>query len=336
MASQQQIKQRIGSVKNTRQITKAMELVAASKMRKAQANALKGRDYATLANQLLTRLRELTDVTKHPLFELRPNPKSRLHIVVTSDRGLAGAYDPSVLKAFAKEVTADRDAGIDSYVITIGRKAGNFTSKLEHIKTLGAYTNFPEHPSANDLRPLLDTIVNAFLKGAGKKADSLKPGALSIDAADPQDEEAELVAKDGALLASILEDDSEALPAVDYVDIIFTDFKSSIAQEVKVSRLLPAAFTDVPIEADLENASFEPTVEAVLNGVTVRLVEAQLYQALLESVASEQSARMMAMKNASDNAGDIIDDLTLAFNTARQAAITQELAEITGGAEAIK
>lgn len=333
MASQQQIKRRIGSVKNTRQITKAMELVAASKMRKAQGNALKGRDYATLANQLLTRLRELTDVSKHPLFELRDKPKARLHIVVSSDRGLAGAYDPSVLKQFAKEVTADRDASIASYVITIGRKAGNFASKLEHVESLGAYTNFPEHPTANDLRPLLNTVVNAFLKGSDRKTDALK---ANPNPADPQEEESKLVAKDGALLASILEADSDALPAVDYVDIIFTDFKSSIAQEVSVGRILPAAFTDVPIEADLENASFEPNVNAVLNGVTMRLVEAQLYQYLLESVASEQSARMMAMKNASDNAGDIIDDLTLAFNTARQAAITQELAEITGGAEAIK
>jgi F-type H+-transporting ATPase subunit gamma len=234
---------------------------------------------------------------------------------------------------FAKEVTADRDVGIASYVITIGRKAGNFTSKLEHVQSLGAYTSFPEHPSANDLRPLLTTVINAFLKGSDRKTANFR---INPDPIDRTEQESRLMAQDGALLTSILEDNSDALPAVDYVDIIYTDFKSSISQETMVGRLLPAAFTEVPVEPDLENASFEPSAETVLNGVTVRLIEAQLYQALLESVASEQSARMLAMKNASDNASDIIDDLTLAFNTARQAAITQELAEITGGAEAIK
>lgn len=333
MASQQQIKRRIGSVKNTRQITKAMELVAASKMRKAQSNAFKGRDYALLANQLLTRLRELTDVSKHPLYEVRTKPKARLHIVVTSDRGLAGAYDPNVLKAFAKEVTDDRNAGIASHVITIGRKAGNFTSKLEHVQVLGSYTNFPEHPTANDLRPLLFTIVKAFLKGsAAKSAQSV----LGLDPAYANDQLSSETAQVEPTPNGTEETENKDLPAVDLVDIIYTDFKSSIVQEVAIGRLLPAAFSDVTISEELENASFEPSAEAVLNGVTMRLIEAQLYQALLESVASEQSSRMMAMKNASDNAGDLIEDLTLAFNTARQAAITQELAEITGGAEAIK
>jgi F-type H+-transporting ATPase subunit gamma len=123
---------------------------------------------------------------------------------------------------------------------------------------------------------------------------------------------------------------------VDVVDVLFTDYKSSINQIVTVQRVLPAAFTDEPVSPDLEQAEFEPSPEAVLELVTRRLVEAELSQAFLESQASEQSMRMMAMKNASDNASDIIDDLTLAFNTARQAAITQELAEITGGAEAIR
>lgn len=319
MASQQQLKSRIGSVKNTRQITKAMELVSASKMRKAQDNALKGRDYASLSKQLLTRLRELTDVSKHPLFELRKQPKARLHLVITSDRGLAGAYNSSVLKAFTKEVQADRDAGVASYVVTIGRQGSNFASKLEYIQVIGSYTEFPEQPTANDLRPILNTVVDSFLKG-GKTE-------VSSDADDDFDLDDE-VAVDSP--------NDLDLPAVDYVDIIYTDYKSSILQEVAITRLLPAAFTDVEIEPELDRAEFEPTPKAVLESVVQRLVEAELYQTILESLASEQSARMMAMKSASDNASDIIDDLTLAFNTARQAAITQELAEITGGAEAIK
>ncbi len=264
-----------------------MELVSASKMRRAQESAFKGRDYRNLAQQILTRLKQLTDVSKHPLFEVRP-AKARLYILITSDRGLAGAYNSSALKQFTKALTDDRDNGLKSYVITIGRQGSNFVGRLEHVESLGAYTNFPEQPDANDLRPVLNVSIEKFLSGE-----------------------------------------------VDTVDIVFTDFRSSIVQEVTTQRLLPAAFEVVPVEADLADATFEPNPRAVLESVTQRLVESQLYQALLESFASEQSARMMAMKNASDNASDIIDDLTLAFNTARQAAITQELAEITGGAEAI-
>lgn len=316
MASQQQLKSRIGSVKNTRQITKAMELVSASKMRKAQESALKGRDYALLSKQLLARLRELTDVSKHPLFELRRNPKARLHIVITSDRGLAGAYNSSVLKAFAKAVQVDRDSDVASYAITIGRQGSTFAGKLEHVQQIGAYTEFPEHPTANDLRPILTSAIDSFLKNT----------SIGNSSEDDKDDDVETNQQVGDL----------ELPAVDYIDIIYTDYKSSILQEVATTRLLPAAFSDVHIEPDLERADFEPTPKAVLNNVAERLVEAQLYQTILESLASEQSARMMAMKSASDNASDIIDDLTLAFNTARQAAITQELAEITGGAEAIK
>ena len=327
MASQQQLKGRIGSVKNTRQITKAMELVSASKMRKAQDNAFRGRDYAQLAQQLLSRLRELTDVSKHPLFEVREQTNARLHVVLTSDRGLAGAYNSNVLKTFAREVQQDRDANIKSYVITIGRQGSNFAGKLEHVESLGAYAEFPEHPTANDLRPILNVVVKSFLQGAPKKIVD------DPDAIDIRKDDADQVNKEATQA-----DDLEHLdvPGVDYVDVIFTDFKSSLVQEVSSVRLLPAAFAEEQISSDLEQATFEPSPAAVLESVTQRLVESQLYQAFLESMASEQSSRMLAMKNASDNAGDIIDDLTLAYNTARQAAITQELAEITGGAEAIK
>lgn len=333
MASQQQLKRRIGSVKNTRQITKAMELVSASKMRKAQEGAMKGREYAALSQQILSRLRELTDVSKHPLFDVRETPKARLHIVVTSDRGLAGAYNANVLKQFASEVRADRDDGLTSYVITIGRQGGAFAGKVQHVQSLAAYTDFPEHPTANDLRPILDTVISAFIKGAKRPEEDQDKEVDFGSFYGQKEKESEIPEPVPASEEALTE---LRVPGVDFVDIIYTDYKSSILQEVKSTRLLPAAFTDVVIEADLEQATFEPSTGAVLESVTQRLVEVQLYQALLESMASEQSARMMAMKNASDNANDIIGDLTLAFNTARQAAITQELAEITGGAEAIK
>lgn len=288
MASTQQLKRRIGSVKNTKQITKAMELVSASKMRRAQDNANLSRDYRNLANQILTRLKELTDVSKHPLFTQR-TVKTRLLMVITSDRGLAGAYNSNVLRRLSAELKTDLEAGVKTQLLIVGKQAAQFAAKLEGIEVLAVYQEFPEYPTANDIRPIMDTLTDLYKES-------------SIDA----------------------------------VDIIYTEYKSSISQEVTVDRLLPAAFHTVPLSDDMENAVFEPSPKAVLDSVTERLIEANLNQAFLESSASEQSMRMMAMKNATDNANDLIDDLTLAFNTARQAAITQEIAEITGGAEAIK
>lgn len=288
MASRQQLKQRIGSVKSTRQITKAMELVSASKMRRAQELALKSRDYRNLARQILARLRELTDVKRHPLYVTR-EIKTRLHIVVTSNRGLAGAYNSNVLKQLTKELISDKENNINSQAIVIGKMGARFIVRFEHVNVIAAYENFPDNPTANDIRPIMDSIINLYTTGE-----------------------------------------------VDVVDVTFTDYKSSISQVVTVERILPAAYVEDEVEPDLEEAVFEPSPKAVLNIITERLIESQLSQALMESIASEQSMRMMAMKNATDNASDLIDDLTLAFNTARQAAITQELAEITGGAEAIK
>lgn len=288
MASTQLLKRRMGSIKNTKQITKAMELVSASKMRRAQESANKSRDFRNVAREILTRLRELTDVDQHPLFKQR-KVETRLHVVIASDRTLAGAYNSNVLKTFANALQEDQTEGVRSQVIVIGRQAARFVSKLQDVDVAGVYEHFPEHPTANDIRPLLNSLTEKFIDHA-----------------------------------------------VDAVDIIYTDFKSSIRQEVDTLRLLPAAFQKIEIEPDLEKAIFEPSVRAVLDNVTLRLIEAQLSQAILESFASEHSMRMMAMKNASDNATEIIDDLTLAFNSARQASITQEIAEITGGAEAIQ
>lgn len=288
MANTTALKRRITSVKNTKQITKAMELVAASKMRRAQEQTLKTRDYARLADEILTRLRELTNVNKHPLFVHRA-VKNKLYIVVTSDRGLAGAYNSNVLRQLTKSLQEDKASKVNAQLIIVGKQAARFVTRLEDINVLASYHDFPEKPDANDIAPILQTITELFIKRN-----------------------------------------------VDVVDAIFTDYKSSITQVVKVQRVLPAAFTEHPISHDLESADFEPSPEKVLETVTIRLIESQLSQIFYESQASEQSMRMMAMKNATDNANELVEDLTLAFNTARQAAITQELAEITGGAEAMK
>ncbi len=288
MATKAALKNRIRSVSSTRQITKAMELVSASKMRRAQDSALKSRAYRNTARQILSRLREMTDVSKNPLFAFRL-VQTRLIIVISSDRGLAGAYNSNVLRRLTQELKDDRDADVHTKLIIIGKRAANVVGRIENMDVVGLYEHFPEAPTADDVRPILTTMLDAF--------------------------------KDSS---------------VDAVDVLYTDYKSSIKQEVTIDRLLPAAYESVHISPDLEAAVFEPSPQAVLDTITERLIEADLTQALYESQASEQSSRMLAMKNATDNANELVDDLTLAFNTARQAGITQELAEITGGAEAMK
>lgn len=287
MASTQQLRRRITSVKNTKQITKAMEMVAASKLRRAQEAATSSREFARIANELLTRIRKMTNVNDNPLF-MRRKVKNRLIIVVASDSGLAGGYNAAVLKQFAKELKEDRNTGVSQKIITIGKRATSFTAKLHDVEVLGAYHDFVASPTAEDIRPILIHALDGFKKGT-----------------------------------------------YDAVDIVYTDFISSVNMQPATARLLPVAFETVEIPMHLQDAVFEPTPQEVLEEVTERFVEVTMMQYMLESAASEHSSRMIAMKNATDNANEIVDDLTLALNTARQAAITQELAEITGGAEAI-
>jgi F-type H+-transporting ATPase subunit gamma len=290
MANTITLKRRIGSVRNTRQITKAMELVSASKMRRAQEHAAAGRTYRQYAHSLLTRLSSITEVEEHPLYQKRAI-KIRLYIVITSNSGLAGAYNANIIRMLTRLIIADEKAGIKSQVIAIGKKGAQFARNIRAIDLLAAYTEVGDHPDANDIRPILNTAAELY-----------------------------------------------ANKSVDDVQVLYTQFKSNIVQEATQLSLLPARFeqTDTTGEQPLLNSTFEPSVQAVLAGVTERLLEVQVWQAILESVASEHSMRMLAMKNATDNATELIDDLTLEYNTARQAAITQELAEITGGAEAIQ
>ena len=289
MANAITLKRRIGSVKSTRQITKAMELVSASKMRRAQEFAAKGRDYRKYAYSLLTRLSAITEVEEHPLYASRP-VKTKLYIVMTSNSGLAGAYNANIIRLLSKSIMDDEAKGIRAQVIAIGKKGANFVRNIESIDLIAAYTDIGDRPSANDMRPILTMAADMYRAGE-----------------------------------------------VDNVTLLFTQFQSNLVQEASSLSLLPAKFESTDeAENALSTTTFEPSIQEVLDNVTERLLEVQLYQAMLESVASEHSMRMMAMKNATDNASELIDDLTLAFNTARQAAITQELAEITGGSEAMK
>jgi F-type H+-transporting ATPase subunit gamma len=287
MANTIAIKRRIGSVQNTRQITKAMELVAASRMRKAQDSALTSRLYNEMAQQLLTRLGQMTEVNDQPLFKKR-DVKSRLLVLVASDRGLAGAYNSNAFRAYVQQLKADKKAGVKSLTIAVGQRAAQFVGRLSDTEVVAVFRNLPKDVQVHDLQPIIREATTLFTD-----------------------------------------------QKVDAVDVIYTHFYSSINQQPKTLHLLPAGFTETEVSNELAQAEFEPSVSAVLDATAKRLVDAQLWQALLESVASEESMRMMAMKNATDNANDLVDDLTLAYNNARQASITQELAEITGGAEAM-
>ncbi len=288
MASTIALKRQISSIKNTRQITKAMQLVSASKMRRAQESAYASRAYRAVAYALLGHLNSAKEVAREPLFKQRP-VKTRLHVVITSNSGLAGAYNANVLKLLFKGIKEDQDAKVKSQVIAIGNKGAQFVRRLKEVELVAVYSSLGDKPTSNDVRPILNTLITDY-----KEAK------------------------------------------VDEVQLLFTEFKSTITQVAQSQLLLPARADDITTPSQTNPVlNFEPDVETVIEQVATRLIEAQLWQAVLESLASEHSMRMLAMKNATDNAKDLIDDYTLELNTARQASITQELAEISGGAEAL-
>jgi len=287
MAQTTALKRRIRSVKNTKQITKAMELVAASKMRRAQASAVSTRDYRVAAHEILGRIGGVSDIANHPLFVTR-DVHSRLVILITSDRGLAGAYNGNVLKRLLAQINEDKKNKIKTHVIAVGRVGAQFVARLEGAALVAAYPMFGRDPKPSEMRPLVDIIFEKYTDRS-----------------------------------------------IDGVNIIYTGFVSNISQQVETVKLLPTQLQGEKHWSELEVAIFEPDVNEIVEAAVTRLIEVQMWQAILESLASEHSMRMVAMKNATDNANDIIDDLTLEFNTARQSAITQQIAEIVGGAEAV-
>jgi F-type H+-transporting ATPase subunit gamma len=257
-------------------------------MRRAQEVAAQVQQFSDYAREILTSLRAMPETNQHYLYQERP-VKSRLVVVITSDKGLAGAYNANVLKRYAERLRTDEKAGVDVKTLCVGRKASQFAARLKGSDVIGAYSGLPERPEQADLQPVVKTVIDEFTKGN-----------------------------------------------VDAVEVIYTEYKNSITQIASTKQLLPAGFVETEVSTSVSNATFEPSPEEVLEAVTLRLVEVQLFQAYLDSQASEQSMRMMAMKNATDNAGDLIDDLTLEINKVRQAGITQELSEISGGVEAMK
>ncbi len=282
MASTLEIRRRLRSIKSTAKITKAMELVAASKLRKAQESAERSRAFAETLRGITDSISAAGRSIKHPLLKTRPINRA-LVIVVTSDKGLAGSFNLNILR---ETVNYLKSAPKEVSFITIGRRGQGSILRLGH-KIIGAYTDFPAYPTFIDIAPISKTIIEEY-----------------------------------------------TAERIDQVVLISTRFQSAISQMAEKRRLLPLALT----AAEKDKAGlplFEPEESGVLDALLPKIIEEQLYQAVLESSASEHAARMVAMRNATDAAKEIIDDLTLTYNSIRQATITRELTEIVGGAEAL-
>lgn len=288
MASTRQLKSRIRSVKSTKQITKAMQMVAASKMRRAQDATKASAAYSKSARELLTYFASQGIVKDHRWFVKRP-VKTRMLIVVASDKGLAGAYNNNVFKEYVKTLKDDDAKGVKNETVAVGRKASQFVTRLRDTTVLGTYEDLPDHPEGAQFHAILNTAKDAYEQ-----------------------------------------------KLVDAVDVIYTQFVSSMTQTAIVQRLFPAGFVEIDVPEYVREAVYEPNIDRVLDDAAYRLIGSQLFQALLDARASEHSMRMLAMKNATDNASDLVDALTLEMNKARQGAITQELSEISAGVEAMK
>lgn len=291
MPSTRDIRRRIKSVKNTAQITKAMQMVAASKMRKAQQSALAGRPYATLMNTVLAHVTTHAGEFTHPLLEVRPVQK-RAVILISSDKGLAGALNANLLREAAK---FDRETSV---FIAAGRKGSQFIARTK--RALAAEFTYKDSPMFSEARAISRFAQDLFVKGE-----------------------------------------------VDQVDVLFTNFISTLTQKPEVRTLLPVGeIKAVSAGLDGEESGqalvaegteylFEPGASSVLGSMLPHYLNFQVYQILLEAKASEHSARMVAMKNATDNAKQLIKDLTLEYNKLRQANITKELLEITSATMAM-
>ena len=287
MPSTQALRRRIKSVRSTRQITKAMELVSAAKMRRATEATLASRPYVKSARTVLADLlKQPIEGLVHPLLADRPI-KNVLAVVIASDRTLAGSYNANVLKKTLTLLRESEDAGQTIEFITLGKQVDRFLNRLD-AKIIQSYVFDKESTSSSLLVPISHTMTTGFLGGM-----------------------------------------------YDKVVVVSTDFHSLLTQEANVTQLLPLAGKVDP-NHDQREFIYEPNPLSVLNAVLPRLLEAELYQCIQESLASEHASRRMAMKSASDNASDMIDDLTLTYNGIRQSSITRELAEITGGAAALE
>jgi F-type H+-transporting ATPase subunit gamma len=287
-AGVREFKRRIRSVKNTQQITKAMKMVAAAKLRRAQESAEASRPYTRTLKETLARLADVSFDVRHPLLDKREDVRKVGYIVVTADRGLCGAYNTNIIRTADQAIEED-DRNVESGIIAVGRKARDFYRKRGEVDA--EFVNLGDDVSYADAREIAQYVMNAYENGE-----------------------------------------------MDEVYLIYARFVNALRQVPTITKLLPL---ETPEEEAGEESTrvidylYEPSAEEILLALLPQYVGSQIYHAMLESKASEHGARMTAMGNATENAGEIIDSLELAMNKARQAAITDEILDIVGGAEAL-
>jgi len=283
MASAKEIRTQIKAIQNTGKITKAMEMVAASKMRKAQARVVEARAYAEGIRRVVAHLMSAHPEFKHPFLVERDQIKKVGLIVISTDKGLCGGLNTNAFKAalgLMKEQTAEIE------VFTIGRRAGAFMRRIgAHVE--GVAENVPDSPELADILGVVTLAIEKFRAGG-----------------------------------------------IDEVHLVYSEFVNTMTQKPTTMQLIPCPVVEAEEDSGHWDYLYEPEAKDVLEGILRRYVESLVYHAVLENKACEQSARMVAMKAATDNAKDIVKDLSITYNKARQAAITQELAEICAGAAA--
>jgi F-type H+-transporting ATPase subunit gamma len=287
VATPREIRRRIRSISNTSQITRAMEMVAASKMRRAQQQVTASRPYSDRLRLMIGDLAAMAVTEEEraafPMLERRDLKRTQI-ILITADRGLAGAFNSNVIRR-AIQFMQTREEGYENIdMIAVGRKGRDFMTRFGQ-PLVAEFTQIPDRLGIDDVRPIIQIAAEDFI--AGK---------------------------------------------VDAVYVVFTQFINTLRQEPRLLQILPI---EPPEETgEVRDYIFEPDPMMVLNALLPRYIEVQIYQSLLESIASEHSARMVAMRNATENAKEIQADLTMTYNKARQAQITQEVAEIAAGAVA--
>ena len=287
MAGAREIRSKIKSVQNTRKVTRALEMVSASKIRKAQNLMKASRPYAKLMRQVIGHVARANSEYKHPYLIERSEVKRVGYIIVSTDRGLCGGLNSNLFRKLLGEIRQWNEQGVEVDIVSIGQKASAFFRR-QKVNTVGSVTHLGERPQVAQLIGVVKVMLDAYSEGRA-----------------------------------------------DRVFLCYNDFVNTMTQRPTVDQLLP-----LPPTSDLDarhewDYLYEPDAERVLDDVLGRYVESLVYQSVLENLASEHAARMVAMKAASDNANTLIDTLTLIYNKARQAAITQEISEIVSGAAAV-
>jgi F-type H+-transporting ATPase subunit gamma len=294
------LRRRVRTVKSTKKITKAQELVATSRIAKAQERVNASRPYAEAITGVLTALASNASVD-HPLLKPREHVRRAGILVITSDRGLAGAYSANAVRAAEQLRARLAEEGKQVAMFVIGRKGvGYYRFRRQPIEA--SWTGFSERPTFEDARHVGQTILAAFEAGADDTVDG--PGA-------------------------------DQVPGIDEVHVVHTEFRSLLTQTPRARLLAPMHVEQRRSKEPLPAYDFEPEPEELLAALLPKYINARLYAALLDSAASESASRRRAMKSATDNAEELIKTLTRQMNSARQAAITQEISEIVGGANAL-